>query len=189
MIIITFIKQLSLIEIIIDALMIMGAIVIFNKLKKVNKELKSISKDSEKAYNSTSSEIRLDAKGDLSRQSETRISRDKFEPIRRRFNEQLVEFIRWSNLISVLPMAGLLGTVWGLISGLAVSGAEESFTHLYASLSMALSSTLVGLVASLILKIYVYSSPERSVNEIEIHFEEIDRLFNNAIDLNNLIKD
>ena len=82
--------------------------------------------------------------------------------------------------ISLFPLAGLLGTVVGLIPGLRAVN-EGNTDVLSASLSTALISTLIGLIISIILKIYVAYGPSRTAYEIESNFAENDRRYDYAL--------
>ena len=181
-VILTFISNLKWYEKAYDVFIVVVAVAIFIVLIRISRALDKTLVDSEGAYSQTNRETRLNSKGNLSQESYTEFSSEKYEPIRRDFNKMNVAFISAVNLISILPLLGLLGTVGGLIPGLQAVK-NQNFEVLYSSLSTALSSTFFGLVASILLKLYVSLGPEKKINSIDITFNEIDRKYSNAIGL------
>ena len=177
--ILEFISNLSPFEWFYDGLMVLWAVIIFANLAGVSKKFSDIVKKTNNAYTNAKSETKLVA-GDSVEEISRKFDREKHEPIRADFTKQEVKYIRWANFISTLPIAGLLGTVFGLIPGLnAVK--DGNMVVLYSALSTALSSTAIGLVASLVLKIYVSAGPDSKANEVEILFDQIDRRYDIAI--------
>ena len=170
------IKNLSLFELAFDVIIVILAVNIWIHLVKVGKEMQDISKKVDKAYKDTTGKFKKNSKGNLERTSIEEIEREDYEPLRSDFNKQLIEYSAFVNLISILPLMGLLGTITGLIPGLIYVKSGD-FDHLYASLSTALTSTFVGLVGSIILKWYVSMKIGKIVNKIDIIFAEIDRLY------------
>ncbi len=175
-----FISQLSAFEMIYDGGMIAWALCIFIMLMGVSKRLHDIAVKTEKAYSSAKSETKIDAAGNAVQDVSMTFNREKHEPIRAEFTELAVKYIKWANLISTLTIAGLLGTVIGLIPGLTAVKSQD-LEVLYSSLSTALSSTVIGLLAALILKIYVSVGPDSQVNKVEMLFDQIDRRYDIAI--------
>ncbi len=174
--ILAFITSLSIVEIIFDGGIIIAAVIIFNKLGKAEKKMQEISDRVDKAYKDTTGKFKKNSKGNLERTNIEEIERDDYEPLRSKFNAQLIEYNAYANLISILPLMGLLGTIMGLIPGL-MWVKNGDFDHLYSSLSTALTSTFVGLVGSIVLKSYVSLKIGKIVNKVEIGFAEIDRLY------------
>ncbi len=174
--IIELILNLTWWELLIDAIILIFGVALLFKLKKVNKNMIEIKKKSEKAYSSTSSNAMKNDAGNLEKNTKTTFNRQEHEPIRKKFNAENLDFIKYVSLISVLPLMGLLGTVIGLMPGL-LAVKEQNFDVLYSSLSTALTSTFIGLLLSIILKIYVSEGPDKVVNGIETDFDEIDRLY------------
>ena len=86
------------------------------------------------------------------------------------FFEQYAKYVMHSQYISLFPFFGILGTVWGLFS----SASANAIGELIAGLSTALSTTIVGLFASIILKYFDSTYPGKRVNEIEAKFEIAD---------------
>lgn len=171
-----YIKNLSIFELVFDLVIVILAGNIRMNLAKVGKALQEISKKVDKAYKDTTGKFKKNLKGNLERTSIEEIEREDYEPLRSDFNKQLIEYNSFVNLISVLPLMGLLGTIMGLIPGL-IWVKSGDFEHLYGSLSTALTSTFVGLVGSIYLKWYVSMKVGKIINRIEIIFAEIDRLY------------
>lgn len=175
-----FFQNLSIFEWIYDGVIVLWALVIFCALSSVSRSLKEIVEKTDRAYSSAKSETRIDASGNTVEGTSRTFNREKHEPIRAEFTKLAVRYIKWSNLIPTLTLLGLLGTVLGLMPGLAAVK-EQDFGILYSSLSTSLTSTALGLISSLILKIYASAKPDARVNEVEIQFEEIDRRYDIAL--------
>lgn len=169
-------KSLSAGEIVFDIIIFAIAGYIRYKLGSAGRSLKDISKQVDKAFKDTPGKFRRNSMGNLERTDTVVIERDDHEPLRTKFNAQFVEYNAYANMISVLPLLGLLGTVMGLIPGLMWIKSGD-FDHLYSSLSTALTSTWVGLVTSIWLKAVVSLKIGKLVNKVEIGFSEIDRLY------------
>ena len=182
-----FVNNLSPFEWIYDGAILLWAIIIFIKLSGVNKQFSGIVKMTNGAYISAKSETKIDASGNSIEDISRKFDREKHEPIRADFTKQEVKYIRWFNFISTLPIAGLLGTVLGLIPGLNAVKLED-MEVMYSALSTALSSTAIGLIASLFLKIYVSAGPDSKLNEVEILFDQIDRRYDIAIGAGKMTK-
>ncbi|MCR4651306.1 MAG: MotA/TolQ/ExbB proton channel family protein [Lachnospiraceae bacterium] len=187
MIVIDFLKNMSAFEWIFDGLILIWSVTIIKKLSEVKNHLFKIEKDTDKAYQSTKGEVSVDVEGNIDRPVSHKFNKRKHDPVRKEFSEQVVKYIKWAGFISTLPLAGLLGTVLGLIPGL-MAVKDQNFDALYSSLSTALSSTVIGLVASLVLKIYASTGPDAQLNKVELLFDEIDRLYDEAISLENIKK-
>ena len=176
MVVFEVIKNMGLGEKLIDGIILAFGLFVFIRLVMINKKMMDIKEQSDSAYRSTSSKVLRNAKGNLEKSITEEFNRQAHEPIRKDFNAVNIKYIKYVSLISVLPLMGLLGTVWGLMPGL-MQVQNGDFDALYGSLSTALSSTLVGLVWAIILKIYAAARPDQVVNGIETDFDEIDRLY------------
>lgn len=178
-----FISNMSGFEKGYDIVMIIWAIVIFCALLRVSKNLSKRKEDTNKAYSKAKHETRIDSTGQIFENTSRSFNKEQHEPARAEFVKDAVQYNIWANLISTLPILGLLGTVIGLIPGL-IAVKCGNLEVLYSALSTALSSTAIGLLTSLILKIYVSAGPDAKVNTIERYFEEIDRRYVQAEAIN-----
>ncbi len=77
--------------------------------------------------------------------------------------KQYAAYVSASQMIAIFPLLGILGTVFGLAS----TGNMESVSTMLDGLTMALWTTIVGLIASIILKLYDSMAPGKMVNLIE----------------------
>ena len=83
-----------------------------------------------------------------------------------------------SQLISLFPLLGILGTVWGLvISG----GSGVDVTEMMNGLGMALWTTLIGLFCSIILKFVDATMVGKKVNLIDAKFEQADSIIDRQL--------
>ncbi len=93
-----------------------------------------------------------------------------------------------SQLISLFPLLGILGTVSGLIQNLnaapaAAAGADavqSVMDQLVSGMSVAMNSTYWGLIAAIVLKLIATTVPGRLISETENLFEDYDKRFTNA---------
>lgn len=86
-------------------------------------------------------------------------------------------------LISLFPLLGILGTVSGLMSQVVA----ENMDALNASLTVALGSTVWGLIWAIGLKIIVVLFPGKIVDEIEIMLDNWFDKFNDTISQKNIL--
>ena len=94
------------------------------------------------------------------------------EDSRREFNTAYADYVRNGQLIALLPLLGILGTVLGLIVG---SGAAD-ITRLMSGLGTAMWTTFLGLFFSIGLKFYDAWSIGRLVNAIDADFAAKDAI-------------
>ncbi len=107
------------------------------------------------------------------------VSREESANQRTAFNKWCTVYYVCAQLISVLPLLGILGTVAGLILNVRAQDLDAVF----ASLNTALSSTLLALFFAIILKVIDSFSTSRIIYQIETLFEAFDRRFRDAIDM------
>jgi len=159
-------------------------LVVWGKLGAVSSKLKEIKKKAEDAYSETSKEF-VDVQNPMNIRTDTQRTFDinKMEEPRANFNEQVALFTQYVQGIAIFPMMGLLGTIIGLIPGLKILSTTGDLNKLAASLNTALWTTLVGLVAAIILK-YVASKLSCKISEVESIFAENDRKFDYMISFN-----
>ncbi len=162
------------------AIGLFGLYVLF-RLTGVNKRFSELEKKSSGIYRQTKGKFKIDPNS-FSAGYDVRndLDSEAMDKIREDFNAESTTYYSHVQLISLFPLAGLLGTVIGLMPGLRAVQ-NEDFSLLYTSLSTALSSTMVGLVASIILKLYVANGPSKVMNDIENNLEENDRKLNYAV--------
>ena len=154
-------------------------VVVFWRLVGVRKKLKdvynkfesirTIKKDDYQAY--------LEENGDpviVSARNYVIYDRDQLENNRATFNAAFAEYVALSQLITLFPMLGILGTVWGLVR----SGNISDIDQLVTGLGMALSTTLVGLICAIFLKGIDSILLVTLVNNIETEFDKADVVIN-----------
>lgn len=97
------------------------------------------------------------------------------------FYKQYAKYVSTSQMIALFPLLGILGTV----GGLAFSGRFGNVEQMLSGLSMALWTTIFGLIASIILKAYDAKGPGKMVNELDAKFS----IFEETIHMQTLIKE
>ncbi len=166
--------------------LINGAIIIFGVgiwlyLMYIHTKMKAIKKKTTKIYRETKSESVINtASGEYGYDIKRRLDIEAMDKVREEFNGFNAGYNSAVQLISILPLAGLLGTIMGLIPGLEAARSAE-FTTLSDSLSTALYSTLFGIVASIVLKIYVAIRPAITISNIVDDLDENDRKLDYAL--------
>ncbi|MCR4764237.1 MAG: MotA/TolQ/ExbB proton channel family protein [Lachnospiraceae bacterium] len=109
------------------------------------------------------------------------ITREEIGGQRQKFNKYVSGYGVCTQLISVLPLMGILGTVAGLILNVNAQDMDAVF----ASLRTALDSTLWALFFAIVLKLVDAFATSRFIFQIEALFEDFDRRFRDAIDMGN----
>ncbi len=94
------------------------------------------------------------------------------EENRRDFNTAYADYVRNGQLIALLPLFGILGTVGGLIIG----SNSADITHLMSGLGTAMWTTFFGLLGSIILKWIDAWTIGKLVNEIDADFASKDAI-------------
>ncbi|MBQ6661390.1 MAG: MotA/TolQ/ExbB proton channel family protein [Lachnospiraceae bacterium] len=94
----------------------------------------------------------------------------KLESARTEFDKMYSEYVCWSQMVPLFSSLGLLGTVLGLI--LSSSG-DIQIDTLMSSLSLAMWTTLVGLICTIVLKVVDAVGPGRVINDIDAAFERV----------------
>ena len=88
-----------------------------------------------------------------------------------------------SRMIPLFPMAGILGTVLGLIYEVK---ANTDIQNIFSSLDLALRSTALALLCAILLKFFENIWLQRNINKIEMLFDDFDRSMNYSIQLGDI---
>ena len=154
-------------------------------LTSIHKQMKENQMEARNVYNITRGKSAFDlASGSVGYSAEVSLDYEKMDKVREKYNQNFSEYQSKAQLISILPLMGLLGTIFGLIPGLSAVK-EQNFLVLYSSLSTALYSTLFGLVFSIILKCLV-SSHSKTMSSIEDYFEDNERKYNQVLEIKSI---
>ncbi len=144
-------------------------------LKLIYKDFQRIEK-TESQYTES-----IESKGDVKNTSYAEISYDRrlLELNRMSFNRVFAKYVSQSQMIALFPLLGILGTVLGLIMGGNVTNTNSSeIDNMLTGLGTALWTTFVGLIASIVLKLYDAKGPGQLVNMIDAKFNEVDGAIN-----------
>ncbi len=158
----------------INTFIIFAAVGVFLILIVFYFRLKKLQKESLDIYKETAKEAGLEIEnGGYYEETRRKLDYKKMDSAREKYNKLSSKYFAVIQLISIFPLLGLLGTIWGLIPGLQ-SASENMIEELSNNLSTALTSTLFGLIASIALKIFSVF-PTAITNMIEGNLEENDR--------------
>ena len=95
----------------------------------------------------------------------------KLERARNEYDSKYSVYVFWSQMVPLFSSLGLLGTVLGLI--LSSSGDIE-IESLMSSLGLAMWTTFVGLICTIVLKFVDSIGPGRVINDIDSAFTRLD---------------
>ncbi len=139
-----------------------------SKLKfiEIEKEFKNIRKK-ESSYNE-----KMETKGDIESESHSVVTYDRslLEENRNRFNKAYAKYVTRSQMISLFPLLGILGTVFGLM----FNKQGNDINQMLSGLDTALYTTFAGLIASIVLKAYDAANTGQKVNVLDSKFNEVD---------------
>ena len=171
---------------IIDAVIIVLGLWVAIRLSSLHKEVKDVHEEAKKNSESVKGEdIYNMATGMMEYTVKSKYDPASMDSVRSKYNELSGRIHAWSQTISIFPLLGLLGTVMGIIPGLA-STANGDFTALQSQLSVALYSTFIGLIFSIFLKGQV-ANYSKTFSDVEDFFEEFDRKYNLALNYQRVI--
>lgn len=103
--------------------------------------------------------------GSLVTYAETKAtSKDDIRAMQKEFDEICAECDLIPQYIAIFPSVGILGTVFGLMIQAAAYGIDE----MTASIGVALSSTFLALIATIILKLLVTGALSKTINRCEV---------------------
>lgn len=181
--------SLNLETVILDLGIIIFGVVVFLKMTHYSGIFKKIKKDTYVKFEETRNEATIArGTGNVGYEVIQKFNVQRMDDVRKNFNEESAHYISWVQTISLFPLLGLLGTVIGLLRGLG-SLTDQNFDVLYSSLSTALSSTLIGILCAIVLKIVATFGPSRIANEIEDTLVENDREYTNLLNFHKLSED
>ena len=165
---------------IIDPLIIVFGIGVLAALIYVTVKLKELKNDLSEKFYSTSSKAILNKKTLALKRREIAPSRlEDVDELRENFNNLISKYITCAQMIPIFPLLGILGTVAGLMLQVTTQDASA----IYSALHLALSSTLWGLLASIVLKIVEAAVVTRNINDIETMLSDYDIKYQDAKDL------
>ena len=173
---------------VINGIIVLLGIMVLAQMSSAHKKIKDNADEARRVYETVRGKPVVNiASGIMGMSTETAFEPERMDLVREKYNINSTKYFAWVQLISLFPLLGLLGTVTGLIPGLSAVSSGD-FQTLYSALSTALWSTLIGLVCSILLKILA-SGYSKTINDIEDYFEECDRKYNMALNLNRVTKE
>lgn len=159
----------------------------FIKLISLKKRFEGIIEKSNKALSETSSEAMIyKQSGTITVEKRASLEIGQMNESVNEYNDAYLAYSFWTQMISLFPLGGLLGTVWGLIPGLKTIN-EGDFSILFSSLGTALYTTLCGLGFAILLKVAALSASKRA-EQIELIFESRDRVLNDLLNFDKINK-
>ena len=170
----------KVIDVIINPVIWVGAILVLAMLIVISRKLKELKNSIIIALYGSKKTAFINPKTLALKQRDTAVSkREDLYPLRKEFNETCSKYLTWAQAIPIFPLLGILGTVAGLILQVSTQDAGA----IYAALNTALSSTLWGLIAAIILKIVEAWLGLGNINEIETYLSDYDIKYQDAKDM------
>lgn len=167
-------------EIIWNGFITIGGVICFIVLFICNYRLKKLKNKCENKNNQIK-EVTIDytSKGvQTEEKTSSQRNYDDDDKLRTDYGKLSAKTNSWIQLITIFPMIGLLGTVWGIRQWIFGGGAvDQNMTEL----STALTTTLFGLGCAMVLKVYSIVAPIRVMEIIEYKLSEADRKFQQHI--------
>lgn len=158
------------------------------RLSFVTGSLKTILRRINDVYREVTNKAGINARsGAMGNYRYVEIDNQAVDKARDDFNRASSVYLSFTQLITIFPLLGLFGTICGLLPGLSQMTSND-MTGLYASLSVALVSTFFGLIASIILKLYIALKSSKIINDIECQLVEIDRKYENLLNNNKIFQ-
>jgi len=117
--------------------------------------------------------------------SGTSIDPKDMNELKKDYDRICVNFETVSQLIPIFPSLGILGTVAGLMLQIQAEGLEEMTD----SIGLALSTTLLALLLTVILKVWATVSISRRINELDVNYRNYDRDRQDLVDQHILQED
>ncbi len=97
------------------------------------------------------------------------------------FNKLSSSYLSWSHMIPIFPLLGILGTVAGLIIQADAMEADV----ILSGLNTALSSTLLGTIIAIVLKVVEAVFTLRKVTDVEFLLNDQERKYDDAVKMGN----
>lgn len=157
-------------------LVLIELIVTANKLKDHTAEVAN------KLFAMKSQGVKQSRQLDLRQRAMSVSKREDLYALRKTFDELTGKYTTWAQMIPLFPLLGILGTVAGLLLQVAAADAAA----IYDSLGLALSSTLYGLIAAIILKVVESTLVLRQINTLETMYADYELKYQDQRDLNSL---
>ena len=111
------------------------------------------------------------------------VKREALYPLKKEFNDLCSKYLAVAQFIPIFPLLGILGTVAGLMQLVTSAGLEQ----LYGSLDIAMSSTLYGLIAAIVLKAVEAAVVVKTINDIETMLNDYEIKFQDSQMLQNKV--
>lgn len=165
----------SVLNIILCVLMFAAGILLFFRLRDIEGKLEEVLEAFDGIKSVETEDYREYIRDDgnpvirKARESVT-YDRNKLEDNREAYNKTYADYVAYTQMIAIFPLMGILGTVLGLV----LQAGSNDISDLVASLGLALYTTLVGLVAAIVLKFYDARFLGRNINLIDAEFARAD---------------
>lgn len=171
----------KVIDKIINPVILIFALVVLVMLIIIAKKLSDHARlVSEKLFSMKSTGVKQSRALDLKQRAMAVVKREDLYPLRKTYDEIYSQYNTWAQMIPIFPLLGILGTVAGLILQVSSQNADA----IYASLHLALSSTLYGIIAAIILKIVEAAVVQKRVNEIDSMLSDYEIKYQDQRDIN-----
>ncbi|MCQ2402017.1 MAG: MotA/TolQ/ExbB proton channel family protein [Lachnospiraceae bacterium] len=168
----------NLLGIIIDPIIIAGFIVLLYFMIKIARTLKVKTREISDIYHGKGGKNYVNKKSHTLKQIATAEAKwDDVNTFKGEYSDICAEYSTCASLVPVFPLLGILGTVAGLI----LQVETQDVGAIFSALNTALSSTLYGLLAAIILKAFESFAIASKMNHIDADLENFELIFNTAV--------
>lgn len=168
----------DIISIVMNLAMIAVAVVIYLRILNARKELEKNEKEIDRAAGNKTTRRELDKDANIQVVSGSTIGAKEMQDLHREFDQICVDCDTLSQLIPLFPTMGILGTVAGLMKQVSAEGLEQMTD----SIGLALSTTCVAMLITLVLKFIMTVQIGKKVSEIEVKYMDDERQRRHLLD-------
>ncbi|MBQ6462806.1 MAG: MotA/TolQ/ExbB proton channel family protein [Pseudobutyrivibrio sp.] len=166
------------ISIIVNVIIIALAIGVFLKLYRTLNKLKDNDSRSSVLFDGRSTSVQMNKDASMKIVTHSNVESDDINKLKKEYDEICIEYNTCQQLIPIFPSLGILGTVLGLMVQLSAQGVAEMTN----AIALALSTTLVALIATILLKIYVANCVSKVLYKCEVRYRDYDRSRQDLVD-------
>ncbi len=161
-----------------NIIIIVMAVSVYIKLYRTLCRLKRNDDSSSVLFDGRSTSMQIDKDASMKIVTRSNVESDDINKLKKDYDEICIEYNTCQQLIPIFPSLGILGTVLGLMVQLDAKGVEE----MTSAIALALSTTLLALIATIILKLYVANSVSKVLYKCDVRYRDYDRSRQDLVD-------
>lgn len=159
------------ISILINAVIVAALAVVIVLLGRIKKQIRENGERLDVLYAGKRMARGLDKDANMQYVTSASIQAQDINKLRERYDEICVEFDTITQLVSIFPSLGILGTVIGLMCQVQAQGIDQMTD----SIALALSSTCLALLITVAMKVYMAFSTSKELSSLEVKYRSYER--------------